>query len=292
MNDLPKFYDTFIPILTVLQDGQIIHYNDLKKKVRDTFYSNLPVELLALETKSGDQLLLNRIGWGKAYLKQAGMVSIPSRAMVQITEKGLKALEKKSLSLKEVKADPDYIAHEVAKKSDKQNEIRNEEASPQDLIDSGVQAIEDDVKVEILERLKTTDPYYFEKVVLELFKNMGYGVPQETAKSGDGGIDGIINQDVLGLEKIYVQAKRYNEGTVREPAIRNFIGAMNAETYKGIFVTTSRFETKAIQKAKEARHTIILIDGIQLSDLMYSYGIGVQIENTYVVKGVDEDYFV
>jgi restriction system protein len=87
MNDLPKFYDTFIPILTVLQDGQIIHYNDLKKKVRDTFYSNLPVELLALETKSGDQLLLNRIGWGKAYLKQAGMVSIPSRAMVQITEK-------------------------------------------------------------------------------------------------------------------------------------------------------------------------------------------------------------
>jgi restriction system protein len=292
MRELPKFYDTFIPILKVLADGKIIHYNELKKRVRDTYYSDLPEELLALKTKSGDQLILNRIGWGKAYLKQAGYVSIPSRAMVQITQNGQEALERGILSLKEVKRQPEYVAHELAKKSNKQKEIINDEASPQDMIDFGVQSIEDDVKADILEKLKTTDPYYFEKVVLELFDKMGYGESIVTAKSGDGGIDGVINQDVLGLEKIYVQAKRYANGAVREPAIRNFIGALSADTEKGIFVTTSFFEPKAILKAKEARHRIILIDGIQLSEYMYKYGIGVQVESTYAVKGVDEDYFV
>lgn len=292
MNELPKFYETFIPILQTLKSGEVMHYNDLKKRVKDTYYSNLSEEALTQQTKAGDPLILNRIGWGKAYLKQADMVHIPSRAMVQITEKGLRTLAKGTLTLKDVKSDPDYIAHEVKKKSQVTEAVTNEEASPQDMIDSGVQAIENDVKTELLERLKSIDPYYFERVVLELFHKMGYGEFLETSKSGDGGIDGVINQDVLGLEKIFVQAKRYNGHNVRELDIRNFIGAMNADTYKGIFVTTSAFEPKAIQKAKEARHTIILIDGIQLSDLMYRFHIGVQIENVYEVKGVDEDYFI
>lgn len=120
---------------------------------------------------------------------------------------------------------------------------------------------------------------------------MGYGDFTETSKSGDGGIDGIINEDKLGLEKIYIQAKRYNENKVRESDIRNFIGAMSGDTTKGVFVTTSSFDEKAKKKAREAHHTIILVDGERLADLMYQFNVGIQIRNPYEVKEIDSDFF-
>ena len=166
-----------------------------------------------------------------------------------------------------------------------------EDASPQDLIDSGFAAIESQTKEELIEKLKSIDPYYFEKVILILLKKMGYGDFVETAKSGDGGIDGIINQDELGLEKIYIQAKRYNDNKVREKDIRNFIGAMSGDTTKGVFVTTSEFDNSAVKKAHDAHHRIILIDGIKLAELMITHNVGVQIRDTYEVKEIDEDFF-
>jgi len=120
---------------------------------------------------------------------------------------------------------------------------------------------------------------------------MGYGDFIETSKSKDGGIDGVINEDKLGLEKIYIQAKRYNENKVREKDIRNFIGAMSGDTNKGVFVTTSAFDDSAVKKAHDAHHSIILIDGHKLVDLMHRYGVGVQVRNVYEVKEVDEDFF-
>jgi restriction system protein len=120
---------------------------------------------------------------------------------------------------------------------------------------------------------------------------MGYGNYIETSKSHDGGIDGIINEDKLGLEKIYIQAKRYSENKIREKDIRNFIGAMSGDTRKGVFVTTSLFDDLAIKKAKEAHHTIILIDGSKLVELLYQYNVGVQIFETYEIKKIDEDFF-
>jgi len=294
--DLPKFHETFIPILEVLSSGEIMHYNELRKRVRDKYYSDLPRELLAKKTKSGDQLILNRIGWGKGYLKQAKLIEQPERAMVKITEKGKGILEVGKLTLKDLKNDPDYLEYEKNKKVEKEMEsIDNgadiENASPQDLIDSGFSKIETQVKTELLEKLKSIDPYYFEKVILLLLKKMGYGDFVETAKSGDGGIDGIINEDKLGLEKIYIQAKRYNENKVREKDIRNFIGAMSGDTTKGIFVTTSTFDELAIKKAREAHHKIILIDGNDFVGLMHEYGVGLQVSNVYEVKEIDEDFF-
>ena len=168
-------------------------------------------------------------------------------------------------------------------------EIKN--SSPQDLIDRGFSEIEAQVKHELLEKLKGIDPYYFEKVILILLKKMGYGDFIETSKSGDGGIDGIINEDKLGLDKIYIQAKRYEDNKVREKDIRNFIGAMSGDTTKGVFVTTSDFDKGAIQKAHDAHHTIILIDGNKLVDLMHQYNVGVQIKATYEVKMLDDDFF-
>ena len=286
--DLPKFNETFIPILEVLSDEKIIRHGELLKRVEDKYYSNLPKELLEKKTKSGDPLIRNRIAWGKSYLKKGGFVHYPERGMVQITKKGKEASNKK-LKLNDVESDfLSFYAEEKTKSTDN-NEIKG--SSPQDLIDSGFSAIELQIKSDLLERLKDIDPYYFEKVILILLKKMGYGDFIETSKSKDGGIDGVINEDKLGLEKIYIQAKRYNENKVREKDIRNFIGAMSGDTNKGVFVTTSAFDDSAVKKAHDAHHSIILIDGNKLVDLMHQYGVGVQVRNVYEVKEVDEDFF-
>jgi restriction system protein len=291
--EIPKFHETFVPILDILSEGQVIHTRDLQKQVIDKYYANLSEDLLNEKTKSGEILIHNRIAWGKSYLKKGGFIQYPQRGYVQITEKG--SQHKNNLTLKDVEEDSGLLSFYNEEKS-KQNkgaseikEIKN--ASPQDLIDSGFQKIEADVKNELLEKLKTIDPYYFEKVILILLKKMGYGDFIETSKSADGGIDGIINEDKLGLDKIYIQAKRFAENKVREKDIRNFIGAMSGDTNKGVFVTTSLFDKGAVEKARNAHHKIILIDGSKLVDLMHEFNVGVQIKQTYDVKQLDEDFF-
>ena len=292
--ELPKYHETFIPVLEVLSTEESLHHRDLGLRVRDKYYLDLPQDLLDQKTSTGANVLLDRIGWGKSYLKMGKFVDYPKRGMVKITEKGKQVLKTGKLTLDDLQSDSDFISHREAQKSKKDNEIEKisvDNASPQDLIDSGFATIEAQVKTDLLERLKDIDPYYFEKVILILLKKMGYGDFVETAKSGDGGIDGIINEDKLGLEKIYIQAKRYNENKVREKEIRNFIGAMSGDTTKGIFVTTSTFDESATKKAREAHHKIILIDGNKLVDLMHQYGVGMQVSNVYEVKEIDEDFF-
>lgn len=289
--DLPKFHETFNPILEILSNGQIIHHRELLKKVVEKYYSDLPEELLDQKTQSGEPLILNRIAWGKSYLKKGGYIIYPERGKVQITEKGKKS-SKEKLQLKDIDGDSnfmDFYVDEKTKGIPNNTEIKN--SSPQDLIDRGFSEIESQVKLELLDKLKGIDPYYFEKVILILLKKMGYGDFIETSKSGDGGIDGIINEDKLGLDKIYIQAKRYEDNKVREKDIRNFIGAMSGDTTKGVFVTTSDFDKGAIQKAHDAHHTIILIDGKKLVDLMHQFDVGVQIKSTYAVKILDDDFF-
>jgi restriction system protein len=294
-NRLPKYHETFLPILSVLKDGGLLSSGELLKQVRDQFYRDLPVELLFQQTKNGNLLILNRIAWGKVYLKQAEMVQQPERGMVQITEKGRGVLNTGRLTLKQLLTDQDFLKNRSQNDQEQssEDEVIAKTASPQDMIDSGFQSIEDQVKTDLLNRLRTIDPFYFEHVVLKLFQAMGYGDFVITKKSGDGGIDGIINQDHLGLEKIYIQSKRYGEGNkVREPLIRDFIGAINSETKKGIFVTTSTFDDSAIKKANDAHHLVLkLIDGRQLVDLMYKYNVGTQVKDTYNVKQIDEDFF-
>jgi restriction system protein len=161
------------------------------------------------------------------------------------------------------------------------------------MIDFGFNDISNLLKSELLEKLKKSNPYYFEKIILRLFQKMGYGDFEETPKSGDGGIDGIINQDALGIERIYTQAKRYTSNNVGERDIRNFIGAMSGDVAKGIFVTTSDFDRAAYSKVRDARnHKIILINGNKLVELMIKYNLGVQEKSKYLVKEVDEDFFL
>lgn len=287
--ELPKFNETFLPILEVLKDGQIIKGRDLLRLVEERFYSDLPDELLQQTTKSGDRLIENRIAWGKSYLKKGGLVHYPQRGFVQITDKG-KSTSSENVNLDNIQSNV-ITFYEPENKTEASKSGIASTASPQDLIDSGFEKIEREVKDELLSKLKEVDPYAFEKIILILLKKMGYGDFIETSKSGDGGIDGIINEDQLGLEKIYIQAKRYSENKVRETDIRNFIGAMSGDTRKGIFVTTSSFDEKAKNKARDAHHTIILLDGSKLVDLMHKYNVAVQIKSVYEVKAVDNDFF-
>lgn len=288
---IPKFHETFIPILKVLENGETLQAREMYKNVIEQFYFKLSKEQLEQKTKSGDELIINRIAWGKSYLKKGGYIEFPKRGFVKITEKGKKH-NSNTLTLKQVENSENFLEfynEENKTENTKPNKISN--ASPQDLIDEGFNSIDIQVKDELLEKLKSIDPFYFEKVILILLQKMGYGDFIETSKTGDGGIDGIINEDKLGLDKIYIQAKRYGENKVREKDIRNFIGAMSGDTQKGVFVTTSSFDNGAIKKASDAHHTIILIDGIKLVDLMHQYNVGMQIKTTYEVKEIDNDFF-
>lgn len=291
MREIPKFNETFNPILDILSNGQILHSREMQKKVIDKYYSHLTEEQLNTKTKSGDILITNRLNWGKSYLKKGGYLHYPKRGHVQITDKG--KAQNKTLTLKDLEEEAsllDFYKPEDNKNNSKINQVLK--ASPQDLIDEGFTQIENETKNELLERLKSLDPYYFEKVILILLKKMGYGDFIETSKSSDGGIDGIINEDKLGLDKIYIQAKRFTENKVREKDIRNFIGAMSGDTNKGVFVTTSQFDTKAEEKATSAHHKIILIDGNKLVDLMHEFNVGVEVKAAYEVKQLDEDFFI
>lgn len=289
--EIPKFHETFIPILKVLENGETLKAREMYNKVIDQFYSELSEEQLEQKTKSGDRLIINRIAWGKSYLKKGGFIEFPKRGNVKITEKGKKH-NKSSLTLNQVESSDNFLNfynEENPKAESSQAKLQS--SSPQDLIEDGFNMIDSQVKDELLEKLKSIDPFYFERVILILLKKMGYGDFIETSKTGDGGIDGIINEDKLGLDKIYLQAKRYGENKVREKDIRNFIGAMSGDTQKGVFVTTSSFDKGAIKKANDAHHTIILIDGVKLVDLMHQFNVGIQIRNVYEVKELDNDFF-
>lgn len=296
--ELPKFNETFQPILEVLSTGEVLTNSELHKRVCDKYYSNLPQDLLDKKTSTGANVLLDRINWGKSYLKQGKFVKYPKRAMVQITEKGKFIIKKGGISLEQLKKDDDFLEYRReskirsdSKKEEEFEDITISDASPQDLIDAGFSSIDAQVKSDLLEKLKLIDPFYFEKVILILLKKMGYGDFIGTSKTRDGGIDGIINEDKLGLDKIFIQAKRYTENKVYAKEITYFIGAMSRDTTKGVFVTTSSFDDSAIKKANDAQHKIILIDGKKLVDLMHQYSVGVQVKNIYEVKEIDADFF-
>ena len=278
--EIPKFDETFLPILEVLKDGKVLKSRELIEEVKERFYSGLTENQLKQETKSGDLLIDNRIAWGKSYLKKGGYITFPQRGFVQITDKGKG--HSATITVRDLENESSIFDFYKQEKNSIPNDSKNkvEISSPQDLIDEGFNRIEKEVKSELLQKLKSIDPYFFEKVVLRLLKKMGYG-----------GIDGIINEDKLGLDKIYIQAKRFNEGKVREKDIRNFIGAMSGDTNKGVFVTTSEFDEKALEKARSAHHKIICIDGQKLVTLMHEFNVGIQVRTTYEIKQIDEDFF-
>ena len=246
------------------------------------------------------RLFDNRIGWAKTHLKKAGLIEASSRGQYRITKRGLEALSQKDypINVAYLRKFEEYKNGQSAPKTEIPDaEVdADDELTPSDYLEIGYQKVREELEAELIAKIKGSSPAFFEQLVVELLVAMGYGGSRKDAgetlgKSGDGGIDGVIKEDRLGLDVIYLQAKRW-EGTVGRPEIQKFAGALQGQrAKKGIFLTTSRFSAEAHSYAVYLDSRIVLIDGDQLAGLMIDADVGVSKVATYEVKALDSDYF-
>lgn len=261
-------------------------------------------ELRELLPSGRQPVFRNRVGWARTYLKKAGLLTSPKRAHFQISDKGLALLKEKpkEITSKSLARYEEFVEFQSIKKNTKDNEISNNsvfdsaDQTPEESLEYAYQKLHSELSKELLTIIKSCSPDFFEKLVIDLLITMGYGGSRKEAgqamgKSGDGGIDGIINEDKLGLDVIYLQAKRW-ENTVPVKEIRDFTGALaSKKAKKGIFITTSDFPKSVYEFVGQVEYKIILIDGERLANLMIDHNVGLSIVNTYQVKTIDSDYF-
>lgn len=285
---IPQYQDFMTPVLTAFQDNKPKNHSEVERIVVPQLH--LTKEDCAQLLPSGTQTIVrNRLSWAIYYMYRAGLLQQKKRGVYIITEEGKKALQTgKTINNAFLEQFPSFQAFQ--NKTNKE-ENKQEETDPATRISNAIEEFNKRTQLELLEQLKTVDPVFFEKICLQLMQSMGYGEKVSlTPKSHDGGIDGIINEDVLGLDKIYLQAKRYSTNKVNEKEMRDFVGALTlSQTQKGVFITTSDFDKKAIDMA--ARKNIILIDGYKLTSLMIRYNVGVQTKETYRIKELDLSFF-
>lgn len=250
--------------------------------------------------------LINRVGWASTYMKKAGLLEATRRGFYQITDRGKELLRKQptAINVKLLKQYPEFLEFQQLKRTrsgDKVVETRGisevSTATPLEALESAYENLRHELADELLGKLKKTSPSFFERIVVELLVKMGYGGSRADAgkaigRSGDGGIDGIIKEDKLGLDVVYIQAKRWDNNPVGRPDVMQFAGALQAQrANKGIFITTSRFTDDARSYVSQIGSKIVLIDGEQLTDLMIEHDVGVSTVSLYPVKKVDSDYF-
>ncbi|ANH60735.1 restriction endonuclease [Dokdonia donghaensis] len=303
-NDIPDFQSIMLPMLKLLEDGSSRTLNEVMKILAD--YFKLSQEHLKIKVPSGQMgLFRNRVGWTRSYLKKAGLIQYPERGVYQITQigKDFLATNPSKLRMKQLEQFPDYqewrkTFNEADTSSKQKNYTTSEEQTPEEVLAATVKDLKNELATELLDKLKENSFQYFENFVIQLLQKMGYGefreeASQHTGKTGDDGIDGIISQDRLGLENVYIQAKRFTNNSVGSPEIRNFIGSLALQgVTKGVFLTTSRFSSSAIQTASDSKQQkIVLIDGKELTELAIEYNLGVQIAETINIKKIDLDYF-
>ena len=299
-------YDSLYPyILLVLKDKSEKTNKQISKAVFE--YLNIPSKIIGIKYPKypdAEGMLENRFSFALSDLYKAGAIARPRRATYTITESGIDLLSrnKDKLTKDILKKTPEYIKYEEEMKVRNDNDnILDHEVNDEDPIDERIRIVafakkvNNEVATELLDKIRNINPYFFEKLVIDLLDTMGYvgpnGNSMVTSKSNDGGIDGIINQDPLGTNTVYVQAKRYKEDNIiQRPDIQSFYGALagfNAD--RGVFITTSRFSNSAIEYAM--RQGIVLVDGIQLTDMMLKYKVGVQTHKKIELLKIDEDYF-
>jgi restriction system protein len=295
---IPDFQSCMLPFLKVISDGKEYSISEIIDKVSD--YFGLSKEERELLLPSGNQAIINnRVGWTRTYLLKAGLIKRTKRAHYAITEEGLKLLE----------SNPDFIGVKTLMKYESfrnwyssENIVSeptpkpNHEQTPEEAIEKNAKLINDLLADELLEKVKKMSPNFFENLVLELLLKMGYGGALKEAGSltggpGDEGIDGIIKEDKLGLDMIYLQAKRW-DNVVGRPEIQKFAGALlGKKASKGIFITTSYFSKDAEDFPKSLDKKIVLIDGKKLAELMIEHNVGVYVQKTIEIKKIDNDYF-
>lgn len=292
---VPKYYEMYHSFLQSLSDGEEHPYSDVKKKVIEDFKLT-DTELAELLPSGKQPVFSNRIGWCRTYLKKAGLIESPTKAHFMITKSGREVLKSgREITNETLREFPSFVKFidsdtKKIKDSSEEKEPLNNDETPQETLERVYGELNNVLKDELLTRIHEKSPDFFEKMVVELMEKMGYGRGQITQKSRDEGIDGMVYQDKLGFDVIYIQAKRYDlEKTVGRPELQKFGGAIPEKNVKGLFVTTGRFSQDA-QKYANDRH-IILIDGQRLAELMIEHDFGVSTEYTYRIKRIDMDVF-
>ena len=297
---IPDYQTLMLPVLKLASDQQEHKLREAVEQLADEFSlsDDERNELLP----SGNQAVFNnRVHWARTYLKQAGLLAAPRRGVFQITESGLSLFAENpnvvNVSLLDRYPEfQEFRSRRKDKTDDKDEGSGTSTETPEDTLASAYKAIQRKVEEEILDAIMQSSPSFFERLVVDLLVKMGYGGNRQDAgralgKSGDGGIDGIINEDRLGLDVIYIQAKRW-EGTVGRPDIQKFAGALQGQrARKGVFITTSGFSKEAVEYASLIESKIILIDGTRLASLMTEHNVGVSTSGVYEVKKIDSDYF-
>ena len=298
-----NFEHYFIPVLASLKRNGVMHR---RANMEDVAVSEkLTEEEVARTTAKGTNVFRSRVNWAQAFLAQAGAIARPQRGYFEITERGLNLLAENPSGFKAKKFNdfPDYRFAWSAGKQELnsiEEQIGNPESdiTPQERIETAVDEIETALAADIVQRVRSLSPRFLEVVVLELLHEMGYGASngsiEHVGGPGDEGVDGVIHQDTLGLQRIYVQAKRYKvENTIGRPDIQKFVGALaGLGANGGVFITTSSFSAEAREYAdKNLASRVILIDGKEFGRLMVRHGVGVQKRRTYSIVDIVEDYF-
>lgn len=297
-------YDLMLPLLRIMQLHDVTY--SLKEAYTALFQELKCSEEQQHETmEDGRNVIFYRLQWAKTYLKKAGLIEYPRRGYFNLSNLG------KSLDLQSVeRIDSKYLSQfdsfsefrKINPLNGKEPKNKNiqvdvsevEDLTPPEIISQESKILKDDLKIELLNLIKNNSSHFFEKLVVDLLVVMGYGGSHEDAaqaigKTNDGGIDGIISEDRLGLDKIYIQAKRW-ENTVGRPNIQQFKGALADQVAKkGVFITTSNFSKEAVESTKKSG--IVLIDGDKLTSLMIEFGLGVQIERSFHIYKIDQDRF-
>ena len=306
---VPDYQTLMLPLLKIAGDGQEHQTSDVADRLARDF--KLTEEERQQLLPSGKQTMFtNRVAWAKTYLVQAGLLEATKRAHFRITDRGRKALTDTPVRIDNeyLSQFPEFIQFRershppgkpVSSDASELTATSVETQTPDELLRSTVKQIEAVLGKELLNRVLQAPPAFFERLIVKLLLAMGYGGSEDNSgrivgQSGDGGIDGVIDQDALGLERVYVQAKRYGlENAVSEPEIRAFTGSLGAaKASKGVFVATSYFTQPARSFVERHPFRIVLIDGAQLVTLMIRYNVGVRIDEILYLKKVDEDFFL
>lgn len=295
---IPDFQTIMLPLLRFCADGKE-HANQEALDALATEFGLTNDERKKLLPSGQQRVFDNRVAWARAHMKMALLIENPRRGIFRITGRGKSILEQSppSIDLKFLRQFSEYVDAREKPKSDSSTVTAEEAQTPEEQIEQAYETLRENLAGELLQQLKSASPSFFEKVVVDVIVRMGYGgslkdAGQAIGRSGDEGIDGVINEDRLGLDSIYIQAKRW-EGTVSRPEIQKFAGALQGKrATKGVFITTSDFSEGSRDFASNISSKIILIDGKQLADLMIEYGVGVSTIVTYELKKLDSDFFV
>jgi restriction system protein len=299
---IPDYQSAMLPLLEIAADGKEHPIREAIQNLAVHFGLSEP-EQKELLPSGASTIFGSRVGWARTYLKKANLIDNVRRGCFQITERGRIVLSQKPKKIDVIflRQYPEFVEFWNPKKttSEKALEIGAEDSAqtPEDSIAAGYLLLRKQVESDLLAQVKICPPEFFERLVVRLLIAIGYGgsladAGKAIGKSGDGGIDGVIKEDKLGLDLLYIQAKRWDSNTVGRPEIQGFVGALYGKKAKrGIFLTTSSFSKSALDYAEGLDSRVVLINGIQLAELMFEYGLGVSTVNNYVVKRVDFEFF-